>query len=48
MIAVGQATTEALLIYLDERERHPLAHTPDLWLGHRRLQFGREGLTRPL
>lgn len=48
VIPVGQATTEALLIYLDERERHPLAHTPDLWLGHRGLQFGREGLTRSL
>lgn len=31
VIPIGQATTEALLIYLDEREKHPLAHTPDLW-----------------
>ena len=30
VIPIGQATTEALLIYLDEREKHPLAHTPDL------------------
>ncbi|MDQ3689549.1 MAG: tyrosine-type recombinase/integrase [Chloroflexota bacterium] len=48
VIPIGQATTEAFLIYLDERERHPLAHTPDLWLGHRGKQFGREGLMRSL
>ncbi len=48
MIPIGQATTEALLVYLDERERHPLAHTPDLWLGNRGKQFGREGLSRSL
>jgi integrase len=48
VIPVGEATTEALLIYLDERERHPLAHTPDLWLGNHGKQFGREGLTRSL
>jgi site-specific recombinase XerD len=47
-IPIGQATTEAFLIYLDERDRHPLAHTPDLWLGHRGKQFGREGLMRSL
>lgn len=45
---IGQATTEALLAYLDERERHPLAHSSDLWLGHRGKQFGREGLSRSL
>jgi integrase len=45
---MGQATTEAFLIYLNERERHPLAHTPDLWLGHRGKLFGREGLMRSL
>lgn len=33
VIPIGQTTTEALLIYLDERERHPLAHMPDLWFG---------------
>ncbi|MFY9914034.1 MAG: site-specific integrase, partial [Nocardioidaceae bacterium] len=48
VIPIGQATTEALLAYLDERERHPLATTPDLWLGSRGKQFGREGLTRSL
>ncbi len=48
VIPIGQATTEALLVYLDERERHPLAHAPDLWLGHRGKRFGREGLTRSL
>ncbi len=48
VIPIGQATTEALLVYLDERERHPLAHDPDLWLGHRGKRFGREGLTRSL
>ena len=45
-IPIGQATTEALLIYLDEREKHPLAQTPDLWLGNRGKRFGREGLMR--
>jgi integrase len=48
VIPIGQATTEALLVYLDERERHPLANAPDLWLGHRGKQFGREGLMRSL
>jgi site-specific recombinase XerD len=48
IVPIGQATTEALLIYLDERERHRLAHTPDLWLGNRGKQFGREGLMRSL
>ena len=48
VIPFGQATTEALVVYLDERERHPLAHTPDLWLGNRGKQFGREGLSRSL
>ncbi len=47
-IPIGQATTEALLIYLDEREKHPLAQTPDLWLGNRGKRFGREGLMRSL
>jgi integrase len=45
-IPIGQATTEALLAYLDERAQHPLAHAPDLWLGNRGKQFGREGLSR--
>lgn len=48
VIPIGQATTEALLVYLDQRERHPLAHTADLWLGNRGQQFGREGLSRAL
>jgi integrase len=48
VIPIGQATTEALLVYLDERERHPLAHAPDLWLGNRGKRFGREGLSRSL
>lgn len=48
IVPIGQATTEALLAYLDERERHPLAHTADLWLGHRGKKFGREGLMRSL
>ena len=48
VIPIGQATTEALLAYLDEREQHPLALAPDLWLGHRGKQFGREGLMRSL
>lgn len=48
VIPIGQATTEALLVYLDHRERHPLAHTTDLWLGNRGQQFGREGLSRAL
>lgn len=48
VIPVGQATTEALLAYLDHREQHPLAGSPDLWLGNRGQQFGREGLSRAL
>ena len=48
MIAIGQATTEAVLVHLDERERHPLAHGSDLWLGNRGKRFGREGLSRSL
>ena len=48
VIPIGQATTEALLVYLDHRKRHPLAHTADLWLGNRGKQFGREGLSRAL
>ena len=46
VIPIGQASTEALLAYLDEREAHALAHTPELWLGNRGKQFGREGLMR--
>jgi integrase len=45
IIPIGQATTEALLRYLDEREKHPLAALPDLWLGNRGKQFGPEGLS---
>jgi site-specific recombinase XerD len=48
VIPIGQATTEALLLYVDVRERHPLAHTSGLWLGSRGKQFGREGLSRSL
>jgi site-specific recombinase XerD len=48
VIPIGQATTDALLVYLDVRERHPLAATADLWLGSRGKQFGREGLSRSL
>jgi site-specific recombinase XerD len=48
VIPIGQATTEALLRYLGERERHPLAALPALWLGNRGKQFGREGLSRSL
>lgn len=48
IIPIGQATTEALLAYLDERERHRLAHTADLGLGSRGEPFGREGLSRSL
>lgn len=48
IIPIGRATTEALLVYLDEREQHPLAAATDLWLGSRGKQFGREGLMRPL
>jgi integrase len=48
VIPIGQATTEALLAYLAERERHPLAHTTDLWLGHGTQRFGRDGLYRGL
>ncbi|WP_460818742.1 tyrosine-type recombinase/integrase [Nocardioides korecus] len=48
VIPIGPATTEALLIYLDHREQHPLAPSPDLWLGNRGQQFGREGLSRAL
>jgi integrase len=48
VIPIGQVSAEALLVYLDEREKHPLAHTPDLWLGNRGKQFGREGLMRSL
>lgn len=47
-IPIGQATTEALLAYLDERAQHPLADAPDLWLGNRGKRFGREGLSRSL
>ena len=48
IIPIGQATTEALLAYLHDREQHPLAATPDLWLGSRGQQFGPEGLSRSL
>lgn len=48
VIPIGQATTEALMRYLTEREQHPLAQEPDLWLGNRGKQFGREGLSRAL
>jgi integrase len=48
VIPIGQATTEALLAYLAERDRHPLAHTTDLWLGHGAKRFSREGLYRSL
>ncbi len=41
-IPIGQATAEALLVYLDHRERHALAASPDLWLGNRGQRFGRE------
>ncbi|MFD1507493.1 tyrosine-type recombinase/integrase [Georgenia yuyongxinii] len=46
IVPIGQATTEALLAYLGEREEHPLAGTADLWLGSRGKRFGREGLAR--
>ncbi len=45
VIPIGQTTTEAILRYLAERERHPLADTTDLWLGHGSKRFGREGST---
>lgn len=48
IIPIGPVTTEALLAYLHERERHSLAATPDLWLGSRGKRFGREGLSRSL
>jgi site-specific recombinase XerD len=48
VIPIGHATIEALLVYLHEREQHPLAATQDLWLGSRGKQFGREGLSRCL
>jgi integrase len=48
VIPIGQATTEALLAYLHDRDQHPLAATLDLWLGSRGKQFGPEGLTRSL
>lgn len=48
VIPIGQTTTEALLVYLDHRAQHPLAASPDLWLGNRGQQFGREGLSRAL
>jgi site-specific recombinase XerD len=48
IIPIGPATTEALLAYLHERERHSLAATPDLWLGSRGRRFGRDGLSRSL
>jgi integrase len=42
-IPIGQATTEALLVYLHERDQHPLAATQALWLGSRGKLFGPEG-----
>jgi site-specific recombinase XerD len=48
VIPIGPSTTEALIAYLGEREQHPLAATPDLWLGSRGKRFGREGLSRSL
>ncbi|GAB3662672.1 tyrosine recombinase XerA [Nocardioides korecus] len=48
IIPIGQATTDALLRYLSEREQHPLADTPELRLGGRGKRFGREGLARSL
>lgn len=48
VIPIGPATTEVLLVYLDERELHPLSATPDLWLGSRGKRFGRQGLSRSL
>ena len=48
VIPIGQHAIEALLEYLAARERHPLAHTPDLWLGHGTKRFSRDGLYRSL
>jgi integrase len=48
VIPIGQATTEALVLYFGVRETHPLAAAPDLWLGSRGKRFGREGLSRSL
>lgn len=48
IIPIGPATTDALLRYLADRDQHPLAATPDLWLGNRGRQFGLEGLSRGL
>jgi site-specific recombinase XerD len=48
IIPIGQATTETLLVYLDHREQHLLAASPELWLGNRGQRFGREGLSRAL
>ena len=48
VIPIGQATTEALVRYLGDREQHPLAAAPDLWLGNRGRQFGPDGLSRSL
>ena len=48
VIPIGQATAQALLVYLAHREQHPLAASPDLWLGNRGQKVGREGLSRAL
>lgn len=48
IIPIGQTTTEALLVYLRERDQHPLAATDDLWLGSCGKRFGPEGLSRSL
>lgn len=48
VIPIGPATNEALRRYLTLRAQHPLAASPDLWLGSRGRRFGYEGLGRAL
>jgi len=48
IIPFGDATAEALLAYLGDRERHPLANDADLWLGNRGTQLSYDGLVRGL
>ena len=43
-----RCTAHALLAYLGDRERHPLANDADLWLGNRGTQLSYDGLVRGL
>jgi integrase len=47
-IPVGPSTIAAIRAYLPERDRHPAADGPRLWLGERGASFGYDGLNQAL